>query len=101
MTEAQSRNTQAPDAEPETRKSRHWWFWPLVIVLVLLVAWVRGNLNLMTQAKLAATIFWGLVALSSVVAQEYGTTVFASLIAAGAFAGYGIEHRQVVLLDER
>lgn len=37
MTEAQSRNTQAPDAEPETRKSRHWWFWPLVIVLVLLL----------------------------------------------------------------
>ena len=37
MTEAQSRNTQALDAEPETRKSRHWWFWPLVIVLVLLL----------------------------------------------------------------
>jgi translocation and assembly module TamB len=37
VTEAQSRNTQAPDAEPETRKSRHWWFWPLVIVLVLLL----------------------------------------------------------------
>ncbi|WP_226611057.1 translocation/assembly module TamB domain-containing protein [Marinobacter nauticus] len=37
MTEAQSRNTQAPDVEPETRKSRHWWFWPLVIVLVLLL----------------------------------------------------------------
>lgn len=37
MTETQSRNTQAPDAEPETRKSRHWWFWPLVIVLVLLL----------------------------------------------------------------
>ncbi|ERS89428.1 hypothetical protein Q667_01450 [Marinobacter sp. C1S70] len=37
MTEAQSRNTQAPDAEPDTRKSRHWWFWPLVIVLVLLL----------------------------------------------------------------
>ncbi|MGX1200121.1 translocation/assembly module TamB domain-containing protein [Marinobacter sp. MBR-105] len=37
MNEAQSRNTQAPDAEPETRKSRHWWFWPLVIVLILLL----------------------------------------------------------------
>ncbi|CCG94770.1 conserved hypothetical protein, putative membrane protein [Marinobacter nauticus ATCC 49840] len=37
MTEAQSRNTQAPDAEPDSRKSRHWWFWPLVIVLVLLL----------------------------------------------------------------
>ncbi|BFN14779.1 translocation/assembly module TamB domain-containing protein [Marinobacter sp. RI1] len=37
MTEVQSRNTQAPDAEPETRKSLHWWFWPLVIVLVLLL----------------------------------------------------------------
>lgn len=37
MTEAQSRNTQAPDAEPEIRKSPHWWFWPLVIVLVLLL----------------------------------------------------------------
>ena len=37
MTETQSRNTQSPDAEPETRKTRHWWFWPLVIVLVLLL----------------------------------------------------------------
>ena len=37
MTEAQSRNTQSPDAEPEARKARHWWFWPLVILLVLLL----------------------------------------------------------------